>query len=88
MKAVNSQLVADYIQLSRGDATQPFTGQDTGEFAGSAEPVSCTSDLLTPPVVARLTGHGTRAVTFQGILKSGGPGLKQLCQGFRCRRKR
>jgi hypothetical protein len=43
------QLVPDYIQLSRGDATEPFTGQDTGEFAGSAEPVSCTSDLLTLP---------------------------------------
>jgi hypothetical protein len=39
----------DYIQLSRGDATEPFTGQDVGYFAGSAEPVSCTSDLLTLP---------------------------------------
>jgi hypothetical protein len=43
------QLAADYIQLSRGDATEPFTGQDFGYFAGSAEPVSCTSDLLSLP---------------------------------------
>jgi hypothetical protein len=43
------QLAADYIQLSRGDAQQPFTGQDVGYFTGSAEPVSCTSDLLTLP---------------------------------------
>jgi hypothetical protein len=43
------QLTADYIQLSRGDATEPFTGEDYGYFAGSAEPVSCTSDLLTLP---------------------------------------
>jgi hypothetical protein len=43
------QLTADYIQLSRGDATEPFTGQDFGAFAGSAEPVSCTSKLLTLP---------------------------------------
>jgi hypothetical protein len=42
-------LVGDYIQLYRPDATQPFTGSDTGEFAGSAEPISCTSDLLTLP---------------------------------------
>jgi len=43
------QLTADYIQLSRGDATEPFTGQDFGAFAGSAEPVSCTSELLSLP---------------------------------------
>jgi len=43
------QLAADYIQLSRGSATDPFTGQDFGYFAGSAEPVSCTSDLLNLP---------------------------------------
>ena len=42
-------LGVDYIQLSRGDATEPFTGQDSGYFTGSAEPVSCTSDLLTLP---------------------------------------
>jgi hypothetical protein len=46
-----SQLTADYIQLNRGDATEPFTGQDTGWFAGSAEPVTCTSDLLNLPSV-------------------------------------
>ena len=44
-----STLTADYIQLSRTDATEPFTGQDFGYFAGSAEPVSCTSDLLSLP---------------------------------------
>jgi hypothetical protein len=44
-----NQLTADYIQLTRPDVTQPFTGEDYGAFAGSAEPVSCTSDLLTLP---------------------------------------
>jgi hypothetical protein len=43
------QFAGDYIQLTRGGATQPFTGQDFGYFAGSAEPVTCTSDLLTLP---------------------------------------
>jgi hypothetical protein len=43
------QLGVDYIQLSRGTATEPFTGQDYGYFAGSAEPVTCSSDLLTLP---------------------------------------
>ena len=43
------QLTADYIQLSRGNATEPFTGEDFGAFAGSAAPVSCTSKLLTLP---------------------------------------
>jgi hypothetical protein len=42
-------LGVDYIQLSREAATEPFTGQDSGYFTGSAEPVSCTSDLLTLP---------------------------------------
>jgi hypothetical protein len=42
------QLASDYIQLSRGNSTEPFTGEDTGQFAlpGSAETVTCTSDLL------------------------------------------
>ena len=43
------QFAGDYIQLSRGDATEQFSGQDYGYFTGSAEPVSCTSDLLTLP---------------------------------------
>ena len=43
------QLGVDYIQLSRGTATEPFTGQDYGYFAGTAAPVSCTSELLTLP---------------------------------------
>jgi len=42
-------LGTDYIQMSRPDATQPFTGQDSGYFTGAAEPVTCTSDLLTLP---------------------------------------
>jgi hypothetical protein len=44
-----SEPAVDYIQLSRGDETEPFTGQDFGYFAGTAEPVSCTSDLLSLP---------------------------------------
>ena len=43
------QFAGDFIQLARGDAQQPFTGQDFGYFTGSAEPVTCTSDLLTLP---------------------------------------
>ena len=42
-------IASDYIQLSRGDATEPFTGQDYGYFGGSAEPVSCTSGVLSLP---------------------------------------
>jgi hypothetical protein len=42
-------LGVDYIQLSREAATEPFTGQDSGYFTGSAEPVSCTNDLLNLP---------------------------------------
>jgi hypothetical protein len=42
-------IVADYIQMSRGSATDPFSGTDYGYFGGSAEPVSCTNDLLTLP---------------------------------------
>ena len=44
-----NQLTADYIQLTRPDVSQPFTGQDYGAFAGPAEPVSCTSSLLDLP---------------------------------------
>jgi hypothetical protein len=44
-----NQLTADYIQLSQASATEPFTGQDYGAFAGDAEAVTCTSDLLTLP---------------------------------------
>ena len=42
-------IASDYIQLSRGSATDPFSGTDYGYFGGSAEPVSCTNDLLTLP---------------------------------------
>ena len=41
--------VVDYIKMSRTSATDPFAGQDAGYFTGSAEPTSCTSDLLTLP---------------------------------------
>jgi hypothetical protein len=43
------QVAADYIQMSRPDATEPFSGNDYGQFPGTAEPVSCTSDLLNLP---------------------------------------
>lgn len=43
------QLAVDYIKMSRASATDPFSGQDTGYLMGSADPVSCTSDLLTLP---------------------------------------
>ena len=42
-------IVGDYIQLTRASATDPFSGSDYGYFAGSAEPVSCSSELLTLP---------------------------------------
>ena len=44
-----STIVGDYIQMSRPDATEPFSGSDYGYFAGTAAPVSCTSELLTLP---------------------------------------
>jgi hypothetical protein len=43
------QIAADYIQLSRGNTTEPFSGSDFGYFTGSAEPVTCSSDLLSLP---------------------------------------
>ena len=42
-------LGVDYIQLARAASTEPFNGQDSGYFTGTADPVSCTSDLLTLP---------------------------------------
>jgi hypothetical protein len=42
-------IVRDYIQMSRPEATEPFSGIDSGYFAGTGEPVSCTSELLTLP---------------------------------------
>jgi hypothetical protein len=43
--------VNDYIQLKRLDSTQPFKGEDSGQFAlpGESWPVTCTSDLLDLP---------------------------------------
>jgi hypothetical protein len=42
-------LGVDYIQMSRDAATDPFSGYDSGYFTGTADPVTCTSDLLTLP---------------------------------------
>ena len=41
---------SDYIQLTRASSTGLFTaGTDQGEFAGSADQVTCTSGLLSLP---------------------------------------
>ncbi len=41
---------ADYIQLTRASSSGTFTGgTDQGEFAGSADQITCTSSLLTLP---------------------------------------
>ena len=42
-------IASDYIELSRGDATESFTGRDIGYFGGGAEPVSCASAVLSLP---------------------------------------
>jgi hypothetical protein len=40
----------DYIQLTRASSTGSFSGgTDQGQFAGSADQVTCTSSLLTLP---------------------------------------
>ena len=42
--------VSDYIQLTRASSTGSFTGgTDQGEFAGSADQITCTSSLLSLP---------------------------------------
>jgi hypothetical protein len=42
--------VSDYIQLTRTSSTGTFTGgTDQGQFAGSADQITCTSSLLTLP---------------------------------------
>ena len=46
-----SEPAVDYIQLSRGDATEPFTGRDIGYFGGGAEPVSCSLGVLSLPSI-------------------------------------
>ena len=43
------KFAVDYIRMTRTSATEPFSGQDAGYFTGSAEPTSCTADLLTLP---------------------------------------
>jgi hypothetical protein len=45
------QIESDYIELSRGDATEPFTGRDIGYFGGGAEPVSCSLGVLSLPSI-------------------------------------
>ena len=43
---------ADYIQLTRSSSTGSFTsGSDQGEFAGSADQITCTSSVLSLPDV-------------------------------------
>ena len=41
----------DYIKMSRASANDPFSGSDSGYLMGAAEPVSCSSDLLTLPAI-------------------------------------
>ncbi len=46
----SDSLHSDYIRLSRSGSTGSFTsGQDLGVFGGSADPVTCTSTLLSLP---------------------------------------
>jgi hypothetical protein len=40
---------ADYIRMTRPNATEPFGGEDQGAEMGYAEPVKCTAALLTLP---------------------------------------
>ena len=42
-------VAADYIYMTRTSATEPFSGSDQGYLMGTAEPTSCTNDLLTLP---------------------------------------
>jgi hypothetical protein len=43
-------IVSDYIQLTRSSSTGTFSGgSDQGEFAGSANQITCTASLLTLP---------------------------------------
>ncbi|MGA9509060.1 MAG: hypothetical protein WBV55_10605, partial [Candidatus Sulfotelmatobacter sp.] len=45
-----SMMASDYIQLTRTSSTGTFSGgTDQGEFAGSADQVTCTSSLLSLP---------------------------------------
>jgi hypothetical protein len=42
-------VVPDYIQMMRGNSKESFKGADTGQFAGGAEPVTCSSAVLSLP---------------------------------------
>lgn len=47
---LGTNLASDYIQLTRASSTGSFSGgTDQGEFAGSADQVTCTSSLLSLP---------------------------------------
>ena len=46
----SDSLHSDYIRLTRSGASGAFTsGQDFGVFGGNADPVTCSSSLLTLP---------------------------------------
>jgi hypothetical protein len=45
----SNTLGSDYIQLSRGNSKEAFSGEDFGAFSGSAEPETCSSSLLSLP---------------------------------------
>ncbi len=63
------QIAADYIQLVRGSATDPFTGHGLRLLRWKRRTGDLHQRSVDPAVVARLTGHNTRAATFQGILR-------------------
>jgi hypothetical protein len=42
-------VAGDYIKMTRASVTDTFSGSDSGYLMGSAEPTTCTSDLLTLP---------------------------------------
>ena|SRR5215471_2803323 len=47
---VGTTPASDYIRLTRASSSGVFTsGTDQGEFAGSADQITCTSDLLSLP---------------------------------------
>lgn len=46
----SNQSILDYIKMSRGTTSEPFSGSDNGSyFGGTAKPESCTSTLLHLP---------------------------------------
>ena len=59
-------IAADYIQMSRPDATEPFSGNDYGAFAGNRSTGQLHQRSVEPPVVARLIGYGAGAANVRG----------------------